>query len=115
MAKMTWRRFGVSPPVGCWRVAAPAPTARPLLQGQRHLESHALHASRGAVRGMESFATPYNVFFTPDEGGEPQALGQVGVHSVLTFSRFMALMAQKTNLPAAQLTAVFVCRRTVRR
>jgi hypothetical protein len=33
----------------------------------------------------------------------------------LTFKRFQALMSQKTNLPANQLSAVFVCRRMVRR
>ncbi len=62
---------------------------------------------------MESFATPYPVFFLDDDG-ETKPCGVIGVHSVLTFKRFQALMSQKTNLPANQLSAVFVCRRTVR-
>lgn len=62
---------------------------------------------------MEAFATPYPVYFQ-DEDGEPKPCGHIGVHSVLTFKRFQAIMSQKTNLPANQLSAVFVCRRMVR-
>lgn len=62
---------------------------------------------------MESFATPYPLYFQDDDG-ETKSLGVIGVHSVLTFKRFQALMSQKTNLPANQLSAVFVCRRMVR-
>jgi hypothetical protein len=63
---------------------------------------------------MESFATPYALFFDDGDGGEPRAMGHIGVHSVLTYRRFQALMSQKVNLAANQLSAVFVCRRTVR-
>jgi len=63
---------------------------------------------------MESFATPFPIFFDDGEGSEPKAMGAIGVHSVLSFKRFQALMSQKINLPAGQLTAVFVCRRAVR-
>ena len=63
---------------------------------------------------MESFATPYPVFFQ-DDSGEPQPMGIIGVHSVLTFKRFISLMAQKINLPVGSFSAVFVCRRMVRR
>jgi hypothetical protein len=63
---------------------------------------------------MESFATPYALYFDDGDGGEPRAMGHIGVHSVLTYRRFQALMSQKVNLAANQLSAVFVCRRTVR-
>eukprot|EP00850_Spirogloea_muscicola_P017773 SM000156S02129 [mRNA] locus=s156:135284:137482:+ [translate_table: standard] len=69
---------------------------------------------------MESFATPYPVFFADcgsagaSSGAEPELVdkGVLGIHSVLTFKRFQQLMTQKTGLPASQLCAVFVCRRT---
>jgi hypothetical protein len=65
------------------------------------------------VASQESFATPYPLYF--DEGeGEAKPCGHIGVHSVLTYKRFQALMSQKTNLPVSSLSAVFVCRRTVR-
>jgi hypothetical protein len=63
---------------------------------------------------MESFATPFPVLFDDGETAEPKQMGAIGVHSVLSFKRFQALMSQKINLPAGQLTAVFVCRRAVR-
>ena len=63
---------------------------------------------------MESFATPFPVLFDDGETAEPKQMGAIGVHSVLSFKRFQALMSQKINLPASQLTAVFVCRRAVR-
>ena len=44
-----------------------------------------------------------------------QPCGHIGVHSVLSFKRFQALISQKTGLAAAALSAVFVCKRTVRR
>ena len=44
---------------------------------------------------------------------EPIERGYIGIHSVLTYKRFQSLMSQKTGLPANQLSAVFVCRRTV--
>ena len=61
---------------------------------------------------MESFATPYQVVFY--DGEQEHDKGVVGVHSVLSFKRFQALMSQKTGIPANQLSAVFVCRRTLR-
>jgi hypothetical protein len=61
---------------------------------------------------MESFATPYQVVFY--DGEQEHDKGVVGVHSVLTFKRFQVLMSQKTGIPANQLSAVFVCRRTVK-
>ena len=63
---------------------------------------------------MESFATPYPLYFQDDDG-ETKSLGVIGVHSVLTFKRFQALISQKTNLLPNQFSAVFVCRKTVRR
>mmetsp|Transcript_30318 Transcript_30318/g.57140 ORF Transcript_30318/g.57140 Transcript_30318/m.57140 type:complete len:505 (-) Transcript_30318:885-2399(-) len=60
---------------------------------------------------MESFATPYPVVFY--DGETEKEVGCIGVHSVLTFKRFQSLMSQKTGLPVNQLSAVFVCRRTV--
>lgn len=59
---------------------------------------------------MESFATPYPVIF--HDGEREHDKGQIGVHSVLTFKRFQSLLSQKVGLPANQLSAVFVCRRT---
>lgn len=44
-----------------------------------------------------------------------QPCGHIGVHSVLSFKRFQALISQKTNLLPNQFSAVFVCRKTVRR
>ena len=61
---------------------------------------------------MESFATPYQVVFY--DGEHEHEKGVVGVHSVLSFKRFQALMSQKTGIPANQLSAVFVCRRTLK-
>lgn len=61
---------------------------------------------------MESFATPYPVVFY--DGEQEHDKGVVGVHSVLSFKRFQALMSQKTGIPANQLSAVFVCRRTLK-
>ncbi|CAM6095959.1 unnamed protein product [Calypogeia fissa] len=61
---------------------------------------------------MESFATPYPVLFY--DGEQEHDKGHVGLHSVLTFKRFQALVAQKTGIPANQLSAVFVCRRTLK-
>nr|PNR46561.1 hypothetical protein PHYPA_013680 [Physcomitrium patens] len=61
---------------------------------------------------MESFATPYPVVFC--DGDQEHDKGVVGVHSVLSFKRFQALMSQKTGIPANQLSAVFVCRRTLK-
>ncbi|KAK3243373.1 hypothetical protein CYMTET_44149 [Cymbomonas tetramitiformis] len=60
---------------------------------------------------MESFATPYPVIFF--DGETERDAGCIGVHSVLTFKRFQSLMSQKTGLSVNQLSAVFVCRRTV--
>eukprot|EP00240_Pyramimonas_obovata_P014997 CAMPEP_0118926228 /NCGR_PEP_ID=MMETSP1169-20130426/3971_1 /TAXON_ID=36882 /ORGANISM="Pyramimonas obovata, Strain CCMP722" /LENGTH=223 /DNA_ID=CAMNT_0006867737 /DNA_START=126 /DNA_END=793 /DNA_ORIENTATION=- len=60
---------------------------------------------------MESFATPYPVFFY--DGETEREVGYIGVHSVLTYKRFQSLMSQKISLPVNQLSAVFVCRRTV--
>jgi hypothetical protein len=62
---------------------------------------------------MESFATPYPVIFMDGDGVETEK-GHIGVHSVLSFKRFQSIMTQKTGLPAQNLSAVFVCRRTVR-
>jgi hypothetical protein len=45
---------------------------------------------------------------------EPVERGYVGIHSVLSYKRFQAVMSQKTGLPVNQLSSVFVCRRTVR-
>eukprot|EP00249_Psilotum_nudum_P020276 c27634_g1_i1 orf=236-1633(-) len=59
---------------------------------------------------MESFATPYPVIFY--DGEQEHDRGHIGVHSVLNFKRFQALLSQKIGLPANQLAAVFVCRRT---
>ncbi|BBN11166.1 hypothetical protein MPTK1_5g09620 [Marchantia polymorpha subsp. ruderalis] len=61
---------------------------------------------------MESFATPYSVIFY--DGEQEHDKGHVGVHSVLTFKRFQAIMSQKTGIPAYQLSSVFVCRRTLK-
>ncbi|CAM6031577.1 unnamed protein product [Sphagnum compactum] len=61
---------------------------------------------------MESFATPYQVVFF--DGEQEHDKGVVGVHSVLTFKRFQVLMSQKIGIPANQLSAVFVCRRTLK-
>lgn len=61
---------------------------------------------------MESFATPYPVMFY--DGEREHDKGQIGVHSVLTNKRFQALLSQKIGLPANQLSAVFVCRRTAK-
>lgn len=61
---------------------------------------------------MESFATPYPVFF--HDGEREHDKGHIGVHSVLTFKRFQALLSQKVGFPVAQLSAVFVCRRSVK-
>eukprot|EP00249_Psilotum_nudum_P020277 c27634_g2_i1 orf=288-1688(-) len=61
---------------------------------------------------MESFATPYPVIFY--DGEQEHDKGQIGVHSVLPFKRFQALLSQKTGLPANQLSAVFVCKRTAK-
>lgn len=61
---------------------------------------------------MESFATPYPVIF--HDGEREHDKGHIGVHSVLTFKRFQALLSQKVGLPAGQLTAVLVCRRTAK-
>lgn len=59
---------------------------------------------------MESFATPYPVIFF--DGELEHDKGLVGIHSVLTYKRFQSLLSQKTGVPANQLSAVFVCRRT---
>lgn len=61
---------------------------------------------------MESFATPYPIIF--HDGEREHDKGHIGVHSVLTFKRFQALLSQKVGLPAGQVTAVFVCRRTAK-
>ncbi|KAL2630532.1 hypothetical protein R1flu_015218 [Riccia fluitans] len=61
---------------------------------------------------MESFATPYSVIFY--DGEQEHDKGHVGVHSVLSFKRFQAIMSQKTGIPAYQLSSVFVCRRTLK-
>ncbi|MCO5610365.1 hypothetical protein L7F22_064601 [Adiantum nelumboides] len=61
---------------------------------------------------MESFATPYPVIF--HDGEREHDKGHIGVHSVLTFKRFQALLSQKVGLPAGQVSAVFVCRRTAK-
>eukprot|EP00242_Pyramimonas_sp_CCMP2087_P009471 CAMPEP_0198215388 /NCGR_PEP_ID=MMETSP1445-20131203/49491_1 /TAXON_ID=36898 /ORGANISM="Pyramimonas sp., Strain CCMP2087" /LENGTH=203 /DNA_ID=CAMNT_0043891087 /DNA_START=119 /DNA_END=727 /DNA_ORIENTATION=- len=60
---------------------------------------------------MESFATPYPIYFF--DGETEREVGYIGVHSVLTYKRFQSLMSQKISLPVNQLSAVFVCRRTV--
>lgn len=59
---------------------------------------------------MESFATPYPLIFT--DGETEVDKGVIGIHSVLTFKRFQALMSQKTGLPTAQLSSMFVCRKS---
>lgn len=61
---------------------------------------------------MESFATPYPVIF--HDGEREHDKGHIGVHSVLTFKRFQALLSQKVGLPAGQVSAVFVCRRSAK-
>eukprot|EP00250_Pteridium_aquilinum_P006169 c16140_g1_i1 orf=256-1827(+) len=61
---------------------------------------------------MESFATPYPVIF--HDGEREHDKGHIGVHSVLTFKRFQALLSQKVGLAAGQVSAVFVCRRTTK-
>lgn len=61
---------------------------------------------------METFATPYPVIF--HDGERDHDKGQIGVHSVLTFKRFQALLSHKIGFPASQLSAVFVCRRTAK-
>lgn len=73
--------------------------------------SHA-HKTNTHIYAMESFATPYPVIF--HDGDREHDKGHIGVHSVLTFKRFQALLSQKVGLPAGQVTAVFVCRRTAR-
>lgn len=72
-----------------------------------------MESSFALLSSMEAFATPYPIYFQDDDG-EAKPCGHIGVHSVLTFKRFQAIMSQKTNLPANQLSAVFVCRRMVR-
>eukprot|EP00898_Chlorokybus_atmophyticus_P007233 jgi/Chlat1/7510/Chrsp61S09147 len=59
---------------------------------------------------MESFATPYLCLF--NDGEKDHDKGVIGIHGVLTYKRFQQLMAQKTGLPAQNLSAVFVCRRS---
>lgn len=61
---------------------------------------------------MESFATPYPLFFF--DGEHERDKGHVGLHSALTFKRFQAQISQKTGIPANQLSAVFVCKKTFR-
>lgn len=61
---------------------------------------------------MESFATPYPLIFF--DGEQEQDKGFVGIHSVLTFKRFQSLLSQKTGIPPNQLSAVFVCRKTLK-
>lgn len=61
---------------------------------------------------MESFATPYPLIFF--DGEQEQDKGFVGIHSVLTFRRFQSLLSQKTGIPPNQLSAVFVCRKTLK-
>lgn len=60
---------------------------------------------------MESFATPYSVVFS--DGDVDTDKGVIGIHSCLSFKRFQSMIGQKTGLPAAQLSTVFVCKRTV--
>lgn len=61
---------------------------------------------------MESFATPYPVIFADADGVESQR-GFLGIHSVLTYKRFQQLISEKAaGVPASQLSAVFVCRKT---
>lgn len=61
---------------------------------------------------MESFATPYPIIF--HDGDRDHDKGQIGLHSVLTFKRFQALLSQKIGVPANQLSTVFVCKRTAK-
>lgn len=61
---------------------------------------------------MESFATPYPIFFSDGENDHEK--GHVGVHSSLTFKRFQAQMSQKIGIPANQLSAVLVCKKMFR-
>ena len=79
------------------------------------MSAHPHRIERLHPGAMESFATPYPCFLLDEETGEHKTLGFVGIHSVLSFKRFQALISQKTGLAAAALSAVFVCKRTVRR
>lgn len=60
---------------------------------------------------MESFATPYPLFFF--DGEQEQDRGFVGIHSVLTFKRFQSHVSQKMGIPPNQLSTVFVCRKAL--
>ncbi|EFJ30816.1 hypothetical protein SELMODRAFT_440415 [Selaginella moellendorffii] len=62
---------------------------------------------------MESFATPYPLFFF--DGDQEVDKGQIGIHSVLSFKRFQGQLSRQVGIPANQLSAVFVCRRTTSR
>lgn len=61
---------------------------------------------------MESFATAYRVTFF--DGEQEYDKGYVGVHSLLTYRRFQALVSQRTGIPPNQQSTVFVCRRTLK-
>ncbi|CAM6095977.1 unnamed protein product [Calypogeia fissa] len=60
---------------------------------------------------MASFATLYPVLLS--DGEQKRDMGLVVVHSMLTFKQFQASLAQKTGIPAGQLSAVFVYGRTL--
>lgn len=61
---------------------------------------------------MESFATPYPVVF--HDGDQEHDKGVVGVHSVLSFKRFQALISQKNRYSCQSAFSSIVCRRTLK-
>ncbi|KAH9317342.1 hypothetical protein KI387_019111 [Taxus chinensis] len=61
---------------------------------------------------MESFATAYPLVYF--DGDQKYNKGHVGVHSLLAYRRFQAMVAQLTGIPPNQQSTVFVCRRTKR-
>lgn len=60
----------------------------------------------------ENFATAYRVTFF--DGEQEYDKGYIGLHSLLTYRRFQALVNQKTGIPPNQQSTVFVCRRTLK-
>lgn len=66
----------------------------------------------GLRSAMESFATAYRLTFF--DGELEYDKGYVGVHSLLTYRRFQAMVSQKTGIPPNQQSTVFVCRRTLK-
>ena len=59
---------------------------------------------------METFATPYPLIFF--DGEKEIDKGVVGIHSCLSFKRFVAMVGQKAGHPPASLSTVLVCRKS---